>query len=300
VKKKRDLSLSQRAHLLKVNRSTLYYKKVAETDVDLMNEIREIYEEHCFFGYRRITEVLRRRKGQRINRKRVLRLMQKMNLKAIYPKKKLSQKREGHTTYPYLLRDNTPQNPNDCWGVDITYIRVRGSYAYLTALIDWASRRIMGWSLSPFLEASSCVEALNEGLQIAVPRIVNSDQGSQFTGSLWIESLRGNEIEISMDGKGRCIDNIRIERFWRTIKYEEVYLKSYENMAQAREGIKEYIEFYNKSRPHQSLGYQTPDEAYWGNQGKEDSSSWFLSEEMRDDSFLLKNESKAVLTMGCT
>ena len=229
-----------------------------------MNEIRDIYEKRCFFGYRRITEVLRRKNQKKsINRKKVLRLMRQMSLRAVYPKKQLSKKAEGHKVYPYLLRDKIPQKPDDCWGVDITYIRVCGGYAYLTALIDWASRRIMGWSLSPFLETNSCLEALNAGLIEGRPQIVNSDQGSQFTSGMWIEELEKNDIEISMDGKGRCIDNIQIERFWRSLKYEEVYLKSYDSMNQARRGIKSYIQFYNQERPHQRLGYKTPDEVYW-------------------------------------
>ena len=192
-------------------------------------------------------------------------LMREMGLKAVYPKKKLSKKTKGHKVYPYLLRDNIPKNPDDCWGVDITYIRVLGGYVYLTALIDWSSRRIMGWSLSPFLETSSCLEALNEGVKTNKPKIVNSDQGSQFTGNAWIEALEKWDIEISMDGKGRFLDNIQVERFWRTLKYEEVYLKSYESVEEARRNIKEYIKFYNQERPHQSLGYRTPDEVYWEN-----------------------------------
>lgn len=228
-----------------------------------MNEIRDLYEKHCFLGYRRITEMLKRKFSRSINRKKVLRLMQKMGLKAVYPKKRLTKREKDHKVYPYLMRGTVPEKPNDCWGVDITYIRVCGGYAYLTALIDWSSRRIMGWSLSPFLEASSCIEALNEGLKISIPSIVNSDQGSQFTSSMWVEALERHGIRISMDGKGRCLDNIQVERFWRTLKYEEVYLKSYESMDQARSAIKNYIEFYNSERPHQSLGYSTPDEVYW-------------------------------------
>jgi len=241
----------------------LYYKPCAREDVDLMNEIQDIYEKHSFFGYRRMTEMIRRNTSETINRKKVLRLMRQMGLQAVYPKKSLSKKAEGHKVYPYLLREERPKEPNDCWGVAITYIRVCGGYAYLTGVIDWVSRRIMGWSLSPFLEASSCIEALNQGLTTAVPEIVNSDQGSQFTSHGWVEALEKHGIKISMDGKGRCIDNIQIERFWRTLKYEEVYLRSYKTMVEARKNLKEYIEFYNQIRPHQSLGYKTPDEVYW-------------------------------------
>lgn len=228
-----------------------------------MNEIRDLYKANCFLGYRKIT-VLLRRQGIKINGKKVLRLMRKMGIQAVYPKKRTSIKDEAEATYPYLLRDRPPQKPNDCWAVDITYIRVGGGYVYLTALIDWVSRRIMGWSLSPFLDTSSCLEALYQALKEGVPGIVNSDQGRQFTSKAWIEILKKYNIEISMDGKGRCIDNIHIERFWRSLKYEEVYLKSYENIKSAKMQISKYIKYYNQERPHQSLEYQTPDEVYWG------------------------------------
>ncbi len=260
---KSTLSIVKKSKLLKINRSTVYYKPCKKDDIDLMNEIRDLYENRCFLGYRRITEMLKRKLQRSINRKKVLRLMQQMGLKAVYPKKMLSKSAEGHKIYPYLLRKRVPEKPDDCWGVDITYIRVCGGYAYLTALIDWSSRRIMGWNLSPFLETASCLDALNKGLQEGQPRIVNSDQGCQFTSDAWVEALKKNNIEISMDGKGRCIDNIQIERFWRSLKYEEVYLKSYDSMKQARRNIGSYIQFYNQERPHQSLGYKTPDEVYW-------------------------------------
>ena len=263
MKIKSNLSLTKRAKLLNVNRSTVYYKSCKKESVDLMNEIRNLYEARSFLGYRRITEILKRKKQQSINCKKVLRLMRQMGLRAVYPKKKLSRRAEGHKVYPYLLKKQTPQKSNDCWGVDITYIRVCGGYAYLTALIDWASRRIMGWNLSPFLETKSCIAALSQGLRKGKPKIINSDQGCQFTSSMWIEALKRNNIEISMDGKGRCIDNIQIERFWRSLKYEEVYLKSYDSMNEARINIGLYIEFYNRERPHQSLGYRTPDEVHW-------------------------------------
>ena len=254
--------MKKRAELLMVNRTSVYYQKKRVEDVDLMNEIRELYEEKSFYGYRRITEVLKRR-GKTINRKKVLRLMQKMGLQAVYPKKNLSRKKEGHKVYPYLLKKQPPKEVDDCWQVDITYIRIGNGYAYLVGLIDCVSRRIMGWSLSAFLETRSCIEALNQALTESVPKMVNSDQGCQFTSGMWIQALEEEKIAISMDGKGRCLDNIKIERFWRSIKYEEVYLKSYESIAEAKKGIREYISFYNKERLHQSLSYQTPDEVYW-------------------------------------
>lgn len=250
-----------------MNRSTVYYQHKKAEDVELMNEIRELYEQKCFYGYRRVAEVLKRQ-GKQVNRKKVLRLMQQMGLQAVYPKKKLSRRAEGHKVYPYLLKDQIPMEPDDCWQVDITYIRVDNGYAYLVALIDCVSRYVMGWNLSPFLETSSCIEALNQGLARGQPMIMNSDQGCQFTSSMWVQTLESANIAISMDGKGRCIDNIKIERFWRTIKYEEVYLKAYESMEEAKKGITEYIKFYNEERPHQSLDYQTPDEVHWEKQTK--------------------------------
>jgi putative transposase len=259
---KGNLSVAKKAKLLKVNRSTIYYQSCKKEDVDLMNEIRDLYEKHCFLGYRRITEVLNRKTETKVNRKKVLRLMRKMRLMAVYPKRKLSNRNEDDPVYPYLLKEKPPLKPNDCWAVDITYIRICGGYAYLTALIDWVSRRIMGWSLSPFLDASSCLEALNQGLKEESPNMINSDQGSQFTSRSWIELLKKRGIEISMDGKGRCIDNIHIERFWRSLKYEEVYLRSYRSIKEAKESLGSYIQFYNEERPHQSLGYKTPNEMH--------------------------------------
>lgn len=231
-----------------------------------MNEIRDLYEARCFLGYRRITELLKRQ-GRIINKKKVLRLMRKMKIQAVYPKKKLSNADEENQIHPYLLRDKPPKKPNDCWAVDITYIKACGGYLYLTALIDWISRRIMGWSLSPFLDTKSCLEALNHAVKEDTPDIVNTDQGSQFTSNAWIKALTQYDIKISMDGKGRCIDNIHIERFWRSLKYEEVYLKSYENVTEAREEIGEYIKYYNEERPHQSLDYKTPNEIHFGKLG---------------------------------
>ena len=260
---KSSISIARRAKLLKVNRSTIYYRSCKKEDVNLMNEIRSLYEKRCFLGYRRITEILNRELQIKVNAKRTLRLMRKMNLQAVYPKRNLSNRNKEDQVYPYLLRKRPPKSPNDCWAVDITYIRVCGGYAYLTALIDWVSRRIMGWNLSPFLDTSSCLQALNKGLKEGHPNMINSDQGSQFTSKAWIELLKKHNIDISMDGKGRCIDNIHIERFWRSLKYEEVYLKSYESMKEARESIGSYIKFYNEERPHQSLGYKTPNEVHW-------------------------------------
>lgn len=255
------MSLRQKCEALAVNRSSLYYQATERPDdaVDIMNMIREIYTQRPFLGYRRITVLLKRDYGIEINRKRVYRLMQLMGLQAIYPEVNLSKRRQEDAVYPYLLKQQVPQKPNDAWGIDITYIRMRTGFVYLVALIDIVSRRIMGWDLSPFLETYSALKALKMALASGyVPRLINSDQGCQFTSQAWVKSLQEHNIQISMDGKGRCLDNIYIERFWRTIKYEEVYLKSYDTVQIAHQEIGNYIEWYNHERPHQNLRNQTP------------------------------------------
>jgi putative transposase len=230
-------------------------------DVELMNRIRDFFEAYPFMGYRRITKMLKR-DGVHVNCKRVLRLMRLMGIQAIYQKLNLSKRRQEDAVFPYLLGKHLPLMPNDAWCVDITYIRVQGCYAYLVALIDVVSRRIMGWALSPFLDTQSCLEAFEMALRTATPKLINSDQGCQFTSQMWVEALQSHKILISMDGKGRCLDNIPIERFWRSLKYEEVYLKSYKDLVEARCAIGGYIVFYNEIRPHQSLEYKTPTEVY--------------------------------------
>jgi putative transposase len=230
-----------------------------------MNEIREIWMRHPCFGYRRIREMLIRN-GHDINRKCVARLMKVMNLQAIYPKPKTSIANREHRVYKYLLRDYQVTRPNEVWMVDITYIPMRHGFVYLVAIIDVRSRYIVGWNISIHLDTENCLLALDKALKIGSPEILNSDQGCQFTSDSWIQMLTASNIRISMDGKGRCLDNIFIERFWRTLKREDVYLKAYEGVAEARASIREYIDFYNNVRPHQSLGYKTPAEIYW--QGK--------------------------------
>jgi putative transposase len=267
---KPDLKLSKRrrATLLGVNLSSLYVKRkpVSTYEVTLMNEIQDIYARRPFQGYRRICHDLQDQ-GYPVNYKRVLRLMRKMGLQAVYPKKNLSKRRQEDAVYPYLLKDHPPQKPHDCWEVDITYLKVGGGFVYLTALIDVVSRHVMGWYLSPYLDTASCLKALEMALKPdLIPWMINSDQGSQFTSQDWVNKLIYEGIRISMDGKGRCIDNIYIERFWRSMKYEEVYLKAYESIAQARQEIGQYIHWYNTQRRHQSLGYITPLQAMNGGQ----------------------------------
>ncbi len=256
-----DLSTRQKCQLLGVHRSTVYYEKQGDAhseDQNVLQEIQEIYAPRPFLGYRRIGHFLRE-KGYTINNKRVLRLMRQLGLQAVYPKMNLSKRRQEDMVFPYLLHLNPPQKPNDAWCVDITYIKTRVGWVYLVALIDVVSRQVMGYDISPFLETTSALNALDMALKTGYkPRMINSDQGCQFTSQAWVWRLVSHKIEISMDGKGRCLDNIPIELFWRTIKYEEVYLKTYDSVSEARQELGAYILWYNTQRPHQSLGYKTP------------------------------------------
>lgn len=253
-------SQRQRCCLLGVNISSLYLKpkEMSQETVNIMNEIQDIYAAHPFMGYRRITWSLRDA-GVVINLKRTLSLMRQMGLQAVYPKKNLSKRRHDHAVFPYALHDHPPLKVHDCWCIDITYIKISKGYVYLTALIDVVSRHVMGWCLSPFLGTEACLEALNMALSHGYqPKIINSDQGCQFTSKAWVDALTHHGITVSMDGRGRCLDNIYIERFWRSIKYEEVYFKSYESVEEARASLGEYIHWYNTQRRHQSLDYQKP------------------------------------------
>jgi len=226
-----------------------------------MNEIRDIYQKYPFYGYRRMLIALRQL-GVLINHKRLQRLLSLAGIKAVYPGKKTTIRNPEHKVFPYLLKGLKIERPNQVWQVDITYIRTRHGFVYLICLIDVFSRKIMGWALSTFLDTQSCLEALNNALQHAVPEIINSDQGCQFTSSMWVEYLTGKGIVISMDGKGRWADNVYIERLWRSIKYESVYLHSFDTVHQARTVLRDYISFYNLQRPHQSLNYHTPCDIY--------------------------------------
>jgi putative transposase len=254
------LSKRVRARLLGVNLSSCYvkYQAVSQDIVSLMNEIRDIYEVRPFQGYRRITWDLKDL-GYGVNHKKVYRLMKVMGLQAVYPKKNLSKRRQEDMVYPYLLKDYPPLTPHDVWCVDITYLKMATGFIYLTAFIDVVSRCVMGWSISPFLDTQSCLDALEMALKSGFkPLMINSDQGCQFTSQEWVYSLSLLGIKISMDGKGRCLDNIPIERFWRTVKYEEVYLNTYETVAQARESLGKYIHWYNHERRHSGIAYQRP------------------------------------------
>jgi len=261
-----ELSMRRQCELLGVNRSSLYYESV-EPDAEELSLMRQMDELHLrcpFFGSRMMTQTLKAQ-GDVINRKRVQRLMRLMGLESMAPKPKTSQPAPEHPVYPYLLRELKISRVNQVWAADITYIPLARGFAYLVAIIDWYSRRVLAWRLSNTLETSFCVQALNEALmRFGRPEIFNTDQGSQFTSEEFTRVLRGQGIKISMDGKGRCLDNIFVERLWRSLKYEEVYLYAYDSLKEARAGIGRYFKFFNDNRPHQALGYQTPAGFYDG------------------------------------
>ncbi len=249
--------------LLNINRSSTYYQQILPEDDDtLCNRISEIYQQFPYYGYRKVTAVLRH-EGLTINHKRIQRLMQYMGLQAIYAKPKLSQPDKTNSVYPYLLSGLAILRPNQVWAVDITYIRLPVGMVYLFALIDWYSRFIVGWRLANCMTADHGLAALESGLALGKPEICNADQGSQFTGSSWVTALQDLGIQVSHDGVGRCIDNVRIERFWRTIKYEDLHLQQYQNLIEARAGINKFMTHYNYHRPHQALKYARPADWYW-------------------------------------
>jgi putative transposase len=247
-----------------LNRGSLYYEPTGESEenLQLMRWIDEQYTATPFFGSRRMAAWLREHKAVAVNRKRVARLMQLMGLEAVYPKPKLSQAGEGHKVYPYLLKEASIERVNQVWSTDITYIRMAQGFCYLVAVMDWHSRYVLSWSLSVTMEMEFCLEALASALRRARPEIFNSDQGSQFTSERFTGELERRGIAISMDGRGRCFDNIFIERLWRSLKHEEVYLKDYQRVSDARRGIQQWVEFYNHHRPHQALRYRTPAAVY--------------------------------------
>ena len=237
-------------------------KKPSVNDIELLNMIRDIWTKYPFYGYRRITKELRA-DGLKINRKRVQRLMGVGGIKAIYPRPNTSRRNKLHSVYPYLLRGMKVTRPNQAWMVDITYLRMQSGFMYLVALIDVYSRYIVGWSLSNTLETDFCIDALKQGLYDATPEIINSDQGCQFTSDDWGGFLREYDIKISMTGKGRCTDNIYIDRFWRSFKREEFYLNEYDSVKDLQRATRAYIEFYNNKRWHRLLGYNTPASVYF-------------------------------------
>jgi putative transposase len=258
-----ELSLQCQAELLSISRSSLYYRPVPITveEIRLKHRIDEIFTRYPFYGSRRIMAQLNREEWG-INRKRVQRCMREMGLAAVYPGPNLSQAMPGHQIYPYLLRHVTASYPNHVWGIDITYIRLQRGWMYLVAILDWYSRYVVSWALDHTLELPFVLEAVDRALQQARPQIINSDQGSHFTSPHYLDRFLAVGSQISMDGRGRAMDNIFTERLWRSVKYEEVYLNEYAIPRQARQGLTHYFQFYNYERPHQALGYLTPAQLY--------------------------------------
>lgn len=261
-----DLSVRKQCEMLNLPRSGIYNKvlEISSKDKELLDLLDEIFLKFPYYGSRRLSKELNR-KGYTAGRTKVRRLMKKGCIEAIYPKKRLSIPGKGHKIYPYLLKGVNINRSNKVWAADVTYIRMEKGFIYLVAIIDIFSRYILSWKISNTLDADFCVDALNEAIEIyGIPEYFNTDQGSQFTSEGFINILKDHNIKISMDGKGRAIDNIFIERFWRTLKYEEVYLKSYSNITDCKSNLEEYFYTYNNERIHQSLGYLIPGEVYSG------------------------------------
>jgi putative transposase len=264
----KKISIANQCRVLNINRSTFYYKKkpVKPEDLDLMRQIDQQYLEHPSFGSRSMRRFLER-KGNKINRKRVQRLMRQMGIEAIYPKPRTSIPNPEHKVYPYLLRKMTINTPNKVWAADITYVPMRRGFMYLVAVMDWHSRKVLSWRVSNTLESDFCVSALEEAIDnYGKPEIFNTDQGSQFTSKNFIGVLKSNHIQISMDGRGRCLDNVFIERLWWTVKYHYLYLWAFENGTEMRKGLQKWFRFYNQERSHQALDEMTPDEVYFKDQ----------------------------------
>lgn len=268
----RKISISRQCDLLGMSRSSWYYRPKGESELNLnlMRIIDEQYMQIPFYGRPKMTVWLRHQ-GYKVNHKRVERLMSLMGLYAAQPRVNTSRKHPEHKVYPYLLRGVKINRPNQVWSTDITYIRLARGFVYLVAVLDWYSRFVLAWRLSNTLDTYFCVEALEEALSIDQPEIFNTDQGSQFTSLQFTGILEAHNIRISMDGRGRFFDNILVERLWRSVKYEEVYLKDYQTPVEAYRGLAGYFEFYNTERLHQALNYGTPQDAYQSKSGKQHS-----------------------------
>ena len=261
----RQISVARQAELLSVNRSTLYYKPVSspQETLKLNRLIDKIYTQYPMFGYRRITAWLARDYGIFLNPKTVLKHMREMGIEAVYPRPNLSKSDKLNPIYPYLLNDVEIVQPNQVWSIDITYIPIRSSFLYLTAIIDWYSRYVISWEIDDTLEIDFVIETCKKALITGVPQIMNSDQGSHFTSPKYTSLFLERGSQISMDHRGRAFDNIFIERLWRSLKYENVYPNEYLSPREARIGINDYFKFYNNARPHQSLDYHTPQEVHF-------------------------------------
>jgi putative transposase len=260
-----NLSVKRQAELLDISRGTVYYvpRAASQEELRLMRRIDELHLERPFAGSRMLRDMLKR-EGFDVGRKHVATLMARMGIEALYRKPNTSKKHPGHAVHPYLLRGLAIERANQVWATDITYIPMACGWVYLCAIVDWASRRVLAHRVSISMDPSFCIEALEEAFaRYAQPEIFNSDQGSQFTSTAFTDKLKERGIAISMDGRGSWRDNIFVERLWRSIKYEEVYLHAYESVSQAKAGIARYIDFYNRARPHSSLDKKTPDEFYF-------------------------------------
>ena len=263
----RLLSINRQCDMLNVNRSTYYYKPkpIKAEDLELMRKIDELYTDDPSRGSRAIVRHLRRHHGIRANRKKIQRLMRLMGIEAVYPKPNTSRPHPAHKVYPYLLSNLTVNRSNQVWAADITYVQMQRGFMFLVVVMDWYSRKILSWRLSNTLETDFCVEALQEALsRYGRPEIFNTDQGSQFTSDAFTETLKAHNVAISMDGRGRCQDNIFIERLWWTIKYQYLYLRSFDGGSALRSGLAKWIAGYNQDRGHSALDDKTPDEVYYG------------------------------------
>ena len=263
------ISLTRQCELLGLSRAAYYYRPrpVSAEDLERMRIMDEVFTKRPYYGSRRLQDELNER-GDNVGRGHVRTLMRVMGIEAIYPKKRLSLGNKGHKTYPYLLRGVPILRPDQVWCSDITYLRLKGGFAYLVAVMDWFSRCVLAWELSLSLEADFCISALQAALALSRPKIFNTDQGSQYTSEGFTQELLKRDIRISMDGRGRAFDNIMIERLWRTVKYEEVYLRDYPDHFAARESLGEYFNFYNQERRHSSLGKRTPLAVYREGRGE--------------------------------
>jgi putative transposase len=262
------LSVTKQAEIVGVARSTVYYlpRPVSAEDLALMKQIDALHTEYPFAGSRMLRDLLAA-KGSKVGRRHVKTLMRRMGIEALYRRPRTTKPEPGHKIFPYLLRGVAVTKPNEVWAMDITYIPMAKGFVYLAAVIDWFSRRVLAWRVSITMEASFCIAALEEALaKHGKPDIFNTDQGSQFTCPAFIEVLTKRDIKISMDGKGAWRDNVFVERLWRSVKYEEVYLRAYDSVSEARERLGKYLDWYNRRRPHSSLDGKTPDQAYYGQQ----------------------------------
>jgi putative transposase len=265
IDRNHDLPIAHQARVLKISRGSVYYKPrpVSPEDLALMRRIDELHLEHPFAGARMLRDMLGRA-GFPVGRRHVATLMKRMGIEAIYRRPNTSRPAPGHKIHPYLLRGLKVERPNQVWATDITYIPMARGFVYLVAVVDWFSRRVLAWRLSITMEAQFCIEALEEALaKHGRPEIFNTDQGGQFTSEAFTGVLIANRIAISMDGKGSWRDNVFVERIWKSVKYEEVYLRAYDSVGEARASLGRYLDFYNRRRPHSSLDRRTPDEAYF-------------------------------------